>query len=200
MDNRDAVVVKELMVRFRRQTVLPGLSLSVPGGQIVGILGPSGSGKTTLVRSIMGLVPPQAGTISVLGRPVPSFDALRQIGYMAQNDALYDDLTAADPGVLRAHRGPRPRGGPCPRRGAAGFRRPKRRKEEGGALFFGRYAPQAVPRGGAGRSAAAADSGRAYRRHRSGAPPQVLERVCFAQGRRLHHPDHDARDGRGRPV
>ncbi len=96
MSNGDAVVIKGLEVRFRRQTVLPGLNLSVPGGQIVGILGPSGSGKTTLVRSIMGLVPLQAGTISVFGRPVPSFDALKQIGYMAQNDALYDDLTAAD--------------------------------------------------------------------------------------------------------
>jgi len=77
-------------------TALNGIDLSFDKGEFTGVIGPSGSGKTTLVKAIIGTARFQAGTISVFGMQVPSFAAMASIGYMAQNDALYDDLTAMD--------------------------------------------------------------------------------------------------------
>lgn len=94
MKQEAAVTVENLRVQFGKCTVLPNVSVSVPEGQIVGLLGPSGSGKSTLVKSIIGTNRFQAGSITVFGRQIPSFEAMSEIGYMAQNDALYDDLSA----------------------------------------------------------------------------------------------------------
>lgn len=91
-----AVEIKGLTVQFGRQVILPQLSVSVPEGQIIGLLGPSGSGKTTLVKSIIGINPFRSGSITVFGRHVPSLGAMSAIGYMAQSDALYEDLCAMD--------------------------------------------------------------------------------------------------------
>ncbi|MEA5039176.1 MAG: ABC transporter ATP-binding protein [Clostridiaceae bacterium] len=96
MTEQSAVQIEDLSVRFGRQVVLPKLNVTIPEGQIIGLLGPSGSGKTTLVKSIIGTNPFQAGSITVFGSRVPSFRAMSMIGYMAQNDALYDDLSAMD--------------------------------------------------------------------------------------------------------
>lgn len=96
MNDIPAVCISDLTLCFGHQEALSHLNTVLPKGQIIGILGPSGAGKTTLVRSLLGTLPFAAGEVSVMGSPVPSFAALRQIGYMAQNDALYDDLTAMD--------------------------------------------------------------------------------------------------------
>ncbi|HML45754.1 MAG TPA: ABC transporter ATP-binding protein [Clostridia bacterium] len=96
MAQEAAVQIEGLKVQFGSQVVLSQLSVSIPEGQIIGLLGPSGSGKTTLVKSVMGINPFQSGTIRVFGHPVPSFEAMNLIGYMAQDDALYDDLSAMD--------------------------------------------------------------------------------------------------------
>lgn len=96
MTSETAVFIDALTVRFGSQIVLPKLSVCIPAGQIVGLLGPSGSGKTTLVKSIIGTNRFASGSVDVFGRRVPSFDAMSAIGYMAQNDALYDDLSAMD--------------------------------------------------------------------------------------------------------
>jgi ABC-2 type transport system ATP-binding protein len=89
-----AVTVENLRVQFGTCTVLPNVSISVPEGQIVGLLGPSGAGKSTLVKAIIGTNRFQSGSITVFGKQIPSFEAMSEIGYMAQNDALYDDLSA----------------------------------------------------------------------------------------------------------
>ncbi len=96
MAQQNAVQIENLTVRFGRQVVLPQLSVSLPAGQIIGLLGPSGSGKTTLVKSILGLNQFQQGRIAVFDKPVPSLEALSLLGYMAQSDALYEDLSALD--------------------------------------------------------------------------------------------------------
>lgn len=96
MPQKAAVEVTGLRVQFGRQVVLPELSVTIPQGQIVGLIGPSGSGKTTLVKAIIGMNPIRSGSITVFGSRIPSLSAVAAIGYMAQSDALYDDLSALD--------------------------------------------------------------------------------------------------------
>jgi ABC-2 type transport system ATP-binding protein len=82
-------------VRIRRGSgdVVTGVSATVPRGQLVGLLGPSGSGKTTLLRAIMGTQAAVRGELRVLGQPAGSADLRHRIGFMAQDAAVYDDLT-----------------------------------------------------------------------------------------------------------
>ncbi|MEE4329599.1 MAG: ATP-binding cassette domain-containing protein [Wenzhouxiangella sp.] len=96
-----AIEVKGLVNRFGSQTVHENLDLTLPRGQIVGVVGGSGSGKSVLMRAILGLRPPQGGEIRVLGRPVtgiPDRDAhLRESsGVLFQDGALFSSLTVVE--------------------------------------------------------------------------------------------------------
>lgn len=107
-----AVEVRDLHKHFGHVHALRGLSLQVERGITYGLLGPNGAGKTTLIRSIVGLLRPETGTVRVLGRTMPDKSVMARIGYMTQNIALYEDLTvrqnvaffAAMAGVTRAPR------------------------------------------------------------------------------------------------
>ena len=72
------------------------MTLRVRQGEIYGLLGPNGAGKTTLIRSIVGLVVPESGTVTVLGRTMPDLDILGRVGYMTQAAALYPDLSVEE--------------------------------------------------------------------------------------------------------
>lgn len=91
-----AISIKSLEKRFQHKQVIAPLSLDVPKGQLMGLLGPSGCGKTTLIKMIMGMLKPDSGTIQVLDLNVPHKQLLNDIGYMAQSDALYTDLTGEE--------------------------------------------------------------------------------------------------------
>lgn len=71
------------------------VSFTIPRGQVVGLVGPNGAGKTTVIRSLLGLVHPDAGRIEVLGQPAGSSAALSKIG------VVLDQPTAA--GDWRVH-------------------------------------------------------------------------------------------------
>lgn len=86
----------DIVQRFGRQEVLHGVSLAVECGEILGLVGPSGAGKTTFVNVIAGVARPVAGTVEAFGEPMPSLELLGRMGYMAQSDALYMDLTASE--------------------------------------------------------------------------------------------------------
>ena len=88
-----AVVIDGLRVRRGRATILDGLALSIPRGQVVGLLGPSGCGKTTLMRSIVGVQRVQGGRVEVLGQPAGSSVLRHRVGYVTQAASVYDDLT-----------------------------------------------------------------------------------------------------------
>ena len=88
-----AVQVQDVHKRFGRVEALRGLTLNIERGITYGLLGPNGAGKTTLIRSIMGLVRLNSGSITVLGEHVPSKHLMARMGYMTQSIALYDDLT-----------------------------------------------------------------------------------------------------------
>jgi ABC-2 type transport system ATP-binding protein len=91
-----AVDVDGLVKRFGNQTALDGISLRIPRGEVYGLLGPNGAGKTTLIRSLVGLVAPEKGTVTVLGQRMPQLEVLDHIGYMTQQAALYPDLSAEE--------------------------------------------------------------------------------------------------------
>jgi ABC-2 type transport system ATP-binding protein len=91
-----AVEVDALVKTFGAIRALDGVTLRVRRGEIYGLLGPNGSGKTTLIRSFIGLVAPDSGTVTVLDRRIPDLDVLSQIGYMTQVPALYPDLTVEE--------------------------------------------------------------------------------------------------------
>ncbi|MFT4029258.1 MAG: ABC transporter ATP-binding protein [Protaetiibacter sp.] len=93
MNYSDAVVATGLTVRRERAEILHGLDVHVPVGQVVGLLGPSGAGKTTLMRAIIGVQRTASGTIEVFGRPAGHRCLRRELGYMAQSAAVYDDLS-----------------------------------------------------------------------------------------------------------
>jgi ABC-2 type transport system ATP-binding protein len=77
---------------------LRSVTLQVGKGEIFGLLGPNGAGKTTLIRLLTGSSRPTAGAVRVLGLdPVHDSKAVRrEIGYMPQAPALYEDLSARD--------------------------------------------------------------------------------------------------------
>ncbi len=87
------VVANGLYKQFGADEVLRGIDLCVAPGEIVGILGPSGAGKTTLIKCLIGTLGLNAGSVSIHGVPMPNLNMMDSIGYMAQQDALYDDLT-----------------------------------------------------------------------------------------------------------
>ena len=91
-----AVDVDGVVKRFGQQVALDGISVRIRRGEVYGLLGPNGAGKTTLIRSLVGLVAPEEGTVTVLGLRMPQLDVLAHIGYMTQQAALYPDLSAEE--------------------------------------------------------------------------------------------------------
>ena len=90
-----AIRVRDLVVGFGRQTVLNQLSLDVRRGEILGLVGASGGGKSVLMRTIIGLIPRQAGTIEVMGQPIGGRKdgAATTWGILFQQGALFSSLT-----------------------------------------------------------------------------------------------------------
>ncbi|MCL6296197.1 ABC transporter ATP-binding protein [Jejuia spongiicola] len=79
------VSIQNLYKRFGKNEVLKGIDLSIKGGGIFAILGPNGSGKTTLIKSILGMVIPNKGDISVLGENISkNSDYRHKIDYLPQ--------------------------------------------------------------------------------------------------------------------
>ena len=91
-----AVEVRALRKSYGKVEALRGVDLIVQRGTIFGLVGPNGAGKTTLIKALVGALKPTGGTIRVLGMdPLDQRWALRrQIGYMPQSTALYEDLSA----------------------------------------------------------------------------------------------------------
>ena len=85
---------------YGKSHILQGVSLEVGDGELVGILGRNGVGKTTLLKSIMGLVPPRAGSVVFDGEELSRLPAYRiprlGIGYVPQGRHIFPTLTVRE--------------------------------------------------------------------------------------------------------
>lgn len=90
------IKVENVEKKFKNSTVLENISLEIESGNIYCLLGASGSGKTTLLRIIMGALAADSGLVTVDDIKVPDKKILPMIGFMPQQDALYDELSIWD--------------------------------------------------------------------------------------------------------
>lgn len=84
---------------YRGRTVGRGIDLQLAGGEVLALLGPNGGGKTTLLKTLLGLLPPHAGTVAIDGRPLRSLSAserARALGYVPQVHAGAFAFTALE--------------------------------------------------------------------------------------------------------
>ncbi|GER22751.1 ABC transporter ATP-binding protein [Zafaria cholistanensis] len=90
-----AIHTHRLTKAFGQRKVVHGLDLAVPYGSVFGFLGPNGSGKTTTIRMLLGLAAPTSGSITVLGRPMPSaaLEVLPGVGALVEGPAFYPFLS-----------------------------------------------------------------------------------------------------------
>lgn len=77
---------------LQKKKVLKGVSLSVREGEIYGFLGPNGAGKTTSIKCLLGLLQPDAGSVSLFGEPGPTLAARRRLGYLPEHPYFYQHL------------------------------------------------------------------------------------------------------------
>jgi len=92
----NTVIVERVTKKYGSKIILNDVSLEMSQGKIYGLIGPSGAGKTTLVKLIVGMDKADKGKIKVLDKEIPNLDVLQNIGYMAQSDALYNELTGLE--------------------------------------------------------------------------------------------------------
>jgi ABC-2 type transport system ATP-binding protein len=86
---------------------LDGFDMAVEAGQVHGFLGPNGSGKTTTLRTLLGLIKPNGGRMSILGRAVPRHlpEVAGQVGAIVESPQFFGNFTARDTLSLLADAG-----------------------------------------------------------------------------------------------
>ncbi len=92
-------LTKDFLVGFwrpRPYRALDHLTLAVEPGEVFGFLGPNGAGKSTAIKLLMQLIFPTSGSAHILGRPAGNVDVRRRIGFLPENPAFYDYLTAEE--------------------------------------------------------------------------------------------------------
>jgi len=96
------ITLRGVKKRFGSQVVLDGVDFEVLEGETVALLGPSGTGKSVLLKSIIGLIKPDAGTVIVDDKDVFHLkraelaDLRSHIGYVFQNGALFDSMDVTE--------------------------------------------------------------------------------------------------------
>ncbi|MGA9033965.1 MAG: ABC transporter ATP-binding protein [Sulfuricaulis sp.] len=95
MTGQFSIRVNDVRKKLGPNQALAGVSLEFPVGKMHGIIGPEGAGKTTLMRTLLGLLKPDTGSIEYLEDGAPlAFEAVRpRMAYMPQQQSLYPDLS-----------------------------------------------------------------------------------------------------------
>lgn len=96
INNHYMINIEHISKSFEKNKVLDDLSLELHGGKMTCLLGASGAGKTTLIRIMLGALKPDSGRVVIDGTEMPDLNILGRIGFMPQDDALYNNLTAME--------------------------------------------------------------------------------------------------------
>ncbi|HWD11088.1 MAG TPA: ABC transporter ATP-binding protein [Solirubrobacteraceae bacterium] len=93
-----AIETTGLTKRFGERTALDGVDLHVPRGSAFGFLGPNGAGKTTMIRTLLGLTHASAGSMTILGEPVPERRAqvLQRVGAIVEEPRFHMHLSGRE--------------------------------------------------------------------------------------------------------
>ncbi|MGG7164949.1 lantibiotic protection ABC transporter ATP-binding protein [Clostridium ihumii] len=86
---------KNLSKKFKKQTVVEGVNLSVPKNSIYGLLGPNGAGKSTILKMICGIYRPSDGEVYFKGEKWNRGN-LKDVGVLIENPPIYENLTARE--------------------------------------------------------------------------------------------------------
>ena len=97
----NAIEISGLCKQFRgkRRTkvdALKNLDLQIEAGEVFGFLGPNGAGKSTTIKLVMGLLRPTSGTARIMGVDSALPDSRRKVGFLPENPAFYDYLSAEE--------------------------------------------------------------------------------------------------------
>ncbi len=94
------LVAHGLAKQFRGRRVVQGVSVRIAPGQVVGLLGPNGAGKTTSFHLILGLIPPNAGSVHLDGQDITAMPmymrARRGIGYLPQEASIFRRMSVEE--------------------------------------------------------------------------------------------------------
>ncbi len=106
----EAITISRVTKRFGNHTALDDVSLTVPKGTVFALLGENGAGKTTTIKLLLGLEEPDCGLLQVLGLDCRTHaeEIRRRVGYVPEQPALYDWMTAREIGWFTAGFYPEP--------------------------------------------------------------------------------------------
>src|SRR3954447_4983268 len=197
MDEPELLTVTDLSVGYGSEPVCGAVTLAVPAGSAVALVGPNGAGKSTVLQTIVGLLPPLAGTVRFAGGAVDERDAdfRRAVSGVLDDDAFFPSLTGEEHLLLTARGGgtppaPRPRARGRPRRagGGRGTRRVRAHRAGGGVAPGAVLRAAPPPRAGrrAGPPGPVARARRAGTATGPGDAP-LPRRPPRSPGRRRHH-------------
>lgn len=96
--NEYSIQIKNLHKTYHngneKKEVLKGINLDIMPGEVIGYIGTNGAGKSTTVKILCGVLKDYEGDIKIFGESIESIDYKHRIGYVPENGALYDTLTA----------------------------------------------------------------------------------------------------------
>jgi phospholipid/cholesterol/gamma-HCH transport system ATP-binding protein len=98
MDEKAHIVLKDVRKAFGPKNVLNGINLAVPKGRSLVVIGGSGTGKSVMIKAILGILPPDSGSITIGGEEVTRLrgrerdELLLRFGMLFQGAALFDSL------------------------------------------------------------------------------------------------------------
>jgi len=97
-DTETAIDIQGLSKEFRGVKAVDDVSMTVPRGEVFGLVGPDGAGKSTLIRMLTTVLLPTSGDALIFGKSVLTelHEVKPRIGYMSQAFSLYGDLTVAE--------------------------------------------------------------------------------------------------------
>lgn len=100
--SESAIELRNVSLRFGRETLLDRVHLTVHSGEVLVLIGPSGHGKSSVLKLMAGLIQPSAGEVYIEGQAYAAMKRIereklaRKVGMLFQKNALFDSLTVAE--------------------------------------------------------------------------------------------------------